>query len=381
MGPTLIIPLGILAAISAILGEKFGAGDGWSVFISVVAAAVALGWWHHLYRQARQQSEQDLAQYRVSEFQAIDVMSGTQFEDYCAWLLGVVGYKNVRRIGSTTDEDGIDILADSPGGSPVAVQCKRQKRSVRPDVVRAVHGAVGAGRHAGRVGILMTNAKVMPKGKEFAGQSGVRVIDRIVLGELLKEARRRIDKQAAAPEGSVPGSTAELTEQQHVKRLSNGLRDLRPESKVAAVVVGCAVAVIGGTVIQMAVTGPRHAAAAVIAPQPAPVAASSRAPKPPGPPAPEAVIRQFYASISSHDWPEVWRLGGRNLGTGPYASYGGMVSGYRGTVRDVLTELHARGDRVSGRFLAYQASGAVLVYQFSYVVHDGAIISGHQAQL
>jgi hypothetical protein len=38
LGLALIIPLGILAAASAILGEKFGAGDGWSMFGSVAAA-------------------------------------------------------------------------------------------------------------------------------------------------------------------------------------------------------------------------------------------------------------------------------------------------------------------------------------------------------
>jgi hypothetical protein len=164
--------------------------------------------------------------------------------------------------------------------------------------------------------------------------------------------------------------------------LSVWLQGLRPESKITGVVVGCAIAVIGIAAIQMAVTGPRHAVATpATAPQPIPVANTSGTHRPAAPPTPQSVVRHFYASISSHDWPAVWRLGGRNLGAGPYASYSGMISGYQGTVRDVLTELHASGDTVAGRFFAYQSGGIVADYQFSYVVRDGVIISGHQTQL
>jgi hypothetical protein len=55
-----------------------------------------------------------------------------------------------------------------------------------------------------------------------------------------------------------------------------------------------------------------------------------------------------------------------------------MVSGYQGTIRDVLTEVHATGDTVTGRFLAYQAGGVIRPYQFTYAVRDGVIVSGQQ---
>jgi hypothetical protein len=77
----------------------------------------------------------------------------------------------------------------------------------------------------------------------------------------------------------------------------------------------------------------------------------------------------------------VWRLGGRNLGYGPYATYPGMVTGYARTVRDSLTALHVTGDTVSGSFRAYQSDGTVRSYQFSYVVRGGAIVAGHQQEL
>lgn len=58
-----------------------------------------------------------------------------------------------------------------------------------------------------------------------------------------------------------------------------------------------------------------------------------------------------------------------------------MISGYRLTERDAVTSLSASGDSVSGRFLAYETTGAVQTYSFSYIVHDGVIASGHQAWL
>jgi len=50
-------------------------------------------------------------------------------------------------------------------------------------------------------------------------------------------------------------------------------------------------------------------------------------------------------------------LGGKNLGSGPYASYAGMISAYRLSQRDVLTAVHASGESVTGRFLAYETTG------------------------
>jgi len=86
-------------------------------------------------------------------------------------------------------------------------------------------------------------------------------------------------------------------------------------------------------------------------------------------------------AISSHDWELVWRLGGRNLGYGPYATYQGMVTGYGQTVRDSLTTLRAAGATVTGSFRAYQSDGTVRGYQFSYVVRGGVIVSGYQREV
>jgi hypothetical protein len=57
-----------------------------------------------------------------------------------------------------------------------------------------------------------------------------------------------------------------------------------------------------------------------------------------------------------------------------------MISGYRGTIRDVLTEIRATGDTVTGRFVAYQSGGAARPYLYTYVVRNGVIVSGRQQQ-
>jgi hypothetical protein len=93
------------------------------------------------------------------------------------------------------------------------------------------------------------------------------------------------------------------------------------------------------------------------------------------------VVREFFAAISRHDWPEVWRLGAKNLGRGPYASYDGMISGYQGTIRDVVITLKATGESISGQFLAYETAGVVKTYQFSYLVHGRAIATGYQRRV
>ena len=80
-------------------------------------------------------------------------MRGTVFEEYCCNLLRVFGYRNVVRIGSIKGGDqGGDITANDPIGREVVVQCKRQKASIGPGVVRDLLGAINSGRHEGRIG-------------------------------------------------------------------------------------------------------------------------------------------------------------------------------------------------------------------------------------
>jgi hypothetical protein len=99
------------------------------------------------------------------------------------------------------------------------------------------------------------------------------------------------------------------------------------------------------------------------------------------PETPVGVVKAFFAAISRHDWPEVWKLGGRYIGQGPYASYTGMISGYEGTVRDVSVVLKTAGQTVSGQFLAYESGGEIRTYAATYVVRGGVIIHADQHEV
>jgi hypothetical protein len=54
-----------------------------------------------------------------------------------------------------------------------------------------------------------------------------------------------------------------------------------------------------------------------------------------------------------------------------------MITGYRLTARDVLSNLAVSGDTVTARLLAYETTGPVQTYSVSYVVSGGVIVSGH----
>jgi len=72
--------------------------------------------------------------------------------------------------------------------------------------------------------------------------------------------------------------------------------------------------------------------------------------------------------------PQVWQLGGRNLGQ----SYGEMVAGCRLTGRVVVTSLQVSGDAVSARVLADETTGAVQTCSRSYLVSGGSSYRGNR---
>lgn len=87
---------------------------------------------------------------------------------------------------------------------------------------------------------------------------------------------------------------------------------------------------------------------------------------------PRAVVEAYYHAINAHDWPMVWRLGGKNLN----ASYDSMLAGFQDTSRDVITQLTADGDALRVSILAYETTGALQVYVLRYVVNGSVIASG-----
>jgi hypothetical protein len=92
---------------------------------------------------------------------------------------------------------------------------------------------------------------------------------------------------------------------------------------------------------------------------------------------PRAVVEAYFAAINARDWRKVWNLGGKNFSH----TYRGMIAGYRGTSRDVLTRIAAHGNRVSVRFAAHHTNGVVETYRASYLVRNGVITAGRATLL
>ncbi len=241
-------------------------------------------------------------------------------------------------------------------------------------------GTVTAGRHAGRRPVLMTNARVTDDGWAAAEELGIQVIDRARLGQAMWELRSRVRAAGAVPDGQHANDAAEDPPTGAGAAVP---QRMTTDARLMLSVVACAALTVIVVMVHAGTAGPRpvptaspratsHAAGV---PSPSAVAHVSRQAPPPGP---AEVVREFVAAINRRDWRQVWDLGGKNLGRGPYATYAGMISGYQGTIRDVLTQIHASGSTVTGNFLAYQAGNVVQPYRFKYTVRGAVIISGYQ---
>jgi hypothetical protein len=108
------------------------------------------------------------------------------------------------------------------------------------------------------------------------------------------------------------------------------------------------------------------------APQPAPALAP--------PSNPMAVVTQFYADISAHDYSAAWALGGDNIGGTGYA---GWVAGYQDTTASIsLTSAENWGSgQVEAYISAVQLDGSVRAYYGTYTVRNGVIVSADITQL
>jgi Restriction endonuclease len=323
------------------VGLVYGTARAWTLLAAGSSIPVAL--WCLGYVRRRTRPERMLR--KMCKMAKVDRMTGREFEEFCARLLWALGYWNVVITGGTRIDQGGDITAISPEGIGVVVQCKRLKTSVGPDVIRGLLGTITSGVHKGRAGMVMTNASVTDQARACASHSGITVVGRTALQAGMGLARMRLARRR--------------------------VRGMHPVTLVMAAVLCAAVIAISIVADQIAAY-----------PHPAPSAPDSSSAvrarnSPPAAPSPGSVVREYFAAISRHDWRDVWRLGGRNVGRGLSATYNGMVSGYRLTARDVVTSLSVTGDSVSVRIRAYETTGAVQAYSFRYVVRNGVIVSGH----
>jgi restriction system protein len=349
--------LGIAAYIALVVIAAVALSQGTAgsrvLTVAIVSMAAVSSWYIYTRRQAAREAQHEQAVREELESSLVDEMNWSEFEDHCQLVLEGLGYQDVQKTRDVSREKAVDITAIAPDGARVAVECKHWSSSVGVPVVRNLIAAVNTGLYKGRAGILMTSSEVTKEAWEIAEEADITVIDRSRLMMSAVEAKRRIDTRAQA------GQVRSMTE---AGRFTAGIL--------------CSGLVTVGVVAIALITssGARPAATPTAAQQ----HTQGTAGNPDTAAAPGTVVRQFFAAIGRHDWAQVWLLGGVNLGRGPHRTYGGMVAGYLGTVRDVIVELKVTGDTAAGDFKAYDDNGRVMIYQFSYLVRDGTIASGNQ---
>lgn len=112
----------------------------------------------------------------------IDRLHYQEFEELTAWLLERDGHDIERRTGGPGDM-GADVIAVSPSGQRVVVQCKHSGTAGRSMPPKALHGLNGTARqiHKADVVIAVTNGGFSKQGREFAEKQGIHLIDRAAL--------------------------------------------------------------------------------------------------------------------------------------------------------------------------------------------------------
>uniref|UniRef100_UPI000348C6B3 restriction endonuclease n=1 Tax=Nocardiopsis alkaliphila TaxID=225762 RepID=UPI000348C6B3 len=161
------------------LGWLYDHADRPGVWMAVGAVTVlvllAMGWW----AWSRLRSARERWIVSRTGIAGIDTMTGRQFEEHVARLLRAHGYTRVTTVGGAFD-GGVDLRAQTPDGRPIAVQCKRWRRPVPPNEVRAFLGAL-AGGHLGYLGMFVASNGFTREAVREAGD-GMVLVDRHELG-------------------------------------------------------------------------------------------------------------------------------------------------------------------------------------------------------
>jgi hypothetical protein len=94
----------------------------------------------------------------------------------------------------------------------------------------------------------------------------------------------------------------------------------------------------------------------------------------------EAVVRQYYQDINSHDYASAWAMGGSNLNGG--TGYDAWVAGYATTSWDSLStwQYYPGSNAVQVTITATETDGSVRTYAGSYTVSNGVITGGNLEQ-
>ncbi|MEV6347632.1 restriction endonuclease [Actinoplanes sp. NPDC051851] len=144
------------------------------VVVLLAVAATAL----HL----RQRNLRVLAEHE-RHVAVTDDMTGTQFEHFTARLMRASGFRGVRVIGGSGDM-GADVVARTPDGRRVVVQCKRFAGNLGSPHVQRFAGTARE-IHRADVALLVTTGSPTAQAREVALLCRITLIDRRSLGRWL----------------------------------------------------------------------------------------------------------------------------------------------------------------------------------------------------
>lgn len=139
----------------------------------------------HLAQARRRAARQRLLDAQVG---STDGMTGQEFERLVARLLQRDGYTGVTIPGGAGDL-GADVIATSPSGSRVVVQCKRyaQQRSVSsPDLQKFLGTCFH--EHDADEAWFVTTTRFSRAARDLGTRRGVRLVDRALLAEWMASA-------------------------------------------------------------------------------------------------------------------------------------------------------------------------------------------------
>ncbi|MGW0436765.1 restriction endonuclease [Micromonospora sp. NPDC003197] len=152
----------------------------WSAFIAfVVIAATVVVLFLVQKGRARQAAERAALDRIIG---TTDAMTGPEFEQWFARLLGTSGCSGVTVLGGTADR-GADVIARAPDGRRVVVQCKRHSASNRVGSA-VIQRFAGTCRtiHRGDICMIVTNgAFTVGDGQRLARELGILLVDRSML--------------------------------------------------------------------------------------------------------------------------------------------------------------------------------------------------------
>lgn len=113
-----------------------------------------------------------------------DGMSGRDFEHWTARLLHRSGCVDVQVVGGAGDA-GMDLIARSPSGRRVVVQCKRYNHLTAKVTSPEVQRFAGTARfvHHAEIALMVTTTAYTAPARELAHKAGITLVDRGVLAE------------------------------------------------------------------------------------------------------------------------------------------------------------------------------------------------------